>query len=224
MSRNLKNIIMIILVITLISSIYLTLENVRKENIISNDNNSKFSLTSMKDIANGDMQKSPKEDINTTMENPPDKPEEKENNNQFDDKVIGNRNMPEDFKGHSKEIKLDSKYIILFGIENLFLSLIIIYLIMSKLNKKNFKETFENGDKVIILVLSLVILVVGLLVMEVYLMKNNSNEERKIPNDMEKTQKETLAEDVEAGKDIVENNIKIEKEFIKAWEDKVRYI
>ena len=80
MSRNLKNIIMVILVITLISSIYLTLENVRKENIISNDNNSKFSLTSMKDIANGDMQKSPKEDINTTMENPPDKPEEKENN------------------------------------------------------------------------------------------------------------------------------------------------
>ncbi len=209
MSRNLKNIIMIILVITLISSIYLTLENVRKENIISNDNNSKFSLTSMKDIANGDMQKSPKEDINTTMENPPDKPEEKENNKQFDDKVIGNRNMPEDFKGHSKEIKLDSKYIILFGIENLFLSLIIIYLIMSKLNKKNFKETFENGDKVIILVLSLVILVVGLLVMEVYLMKNNSNEERKIPNDMEKTQKETLAEDVEAGKDIVENNINL---------------
>ena len=116
MKRKLKNIIMIILVITLISSIYLTLENVRKENIISNDNNSKFSLTSMKDIANGDMQKSPKEDINTTMENPPDKPEEKENNNQFDDKVIGNRNMPEDFKGHSKEIKLVSKSIILFCI------------------------------------------------------------------------------------------------------------
>lgn len=204
MSRNLKNIIMIILIIALIVSINFTIEKVQKENYF---NNNDFSLpTDMKDMPDGDMQEHQKEDIKNggKMEEPPEKPNEGENNLQFDDKTRENR---EEFKGHSKEVQLDSKYIILFGVENLFLSLILIYLIMSKLNKKNFKETFENGDKIIILILSLIILVVGLLTIEVYLVKKNNNEDRRIPNDIEKTQKETLAEDVESGKDVIENNI-----------------
>ena len=207
MSRKLKNIIMIILVIVLILAIYFTLEKVKEENSFSNRN--EFSLpTDMKDMKNRDMQEPPNEDMknSNTIDNPLDKSTGKENNNQFNDKTRENRNI-EDFKGHSKEEQLDSKYIILFVVENFFLFLLLVYLIMSKLNKYNFKETFENGDKVIILILSVIILVTGLLAIEIYLIKKNNNEDIKIPNDMEKTQKETLAEDVESGKDVIENNI-----------------
>lgn len=208
MSRNLKNIIMIVLVISLATSIYFTEDKIQKEsfNITKGSN---FLENDMKNIPDGDIGNPPDGDMknDNAMENPPDKPEGTENNNQSGDKMQDNRNMRGDFAKHSEEIKIDNKYIILFGVENLFISLIIMYLIMSKLNKKNFKETFENGDKVTILILSLIILVVGLSVIEFYFVKKDNSIDRRLPNDMEKTQKETLAEDVESGKDVVEKNI-----------------
>lgn len=49
-------------------------------------------------------------------------------------------------------------YYILFGIEGLIVSLTLTYLIMSKFNKKTFKETFENSDKTIIYILLSILL------------------------------------------------------------------
>ncbi len=49
-------------------------------------------------------------------------------------------------------------YYILFGIEGLIISLTLTYLIMSKFNKKTFKETFENSDKTIIYILLSILL------------------------------------------------------------------
>lgn len=49
-------------------------------------------------------------------------------------------------------------YLILFGIENLVLSCILVYLIMSGFNKKSLKETFSSNDKKTIYLLSIIIL------------------------------------------------------------------
>lgn len=49
-------------------------------------------------------------------------------------------------------------YYILFGVEGLIISLTLSYLIMSKFNKKTFKETFENSDKTIIYILLSILL------------------------------------------------------------------
>lgn len=49
-------------------------------------------------------------------------------------------------------------YYIIFGIASLINALIIIYLIMSRFNKKTFKETFTNSDKITIYILSVILL------------------------------------------------------------------
>ena len=49
-------------------------------------------------------------------------------------------------------------YYVVFGLEALVISLLVIYLIMSRCNKRSFKEVLSNRDKRIILVLSVIIL------------------------------------------------------------------
>ena len=48
-------------------------------------------------------------------------------------------------------------YLILFILEGLGLSLVALYLIMSKGNKKSFRETFRNGDKIAIYLMATII-------------------------------------------------------------------
>lgn len=65
-------------------------------------------------------------------------------------------NTPSDVKEPNK--KIDTIYYIILGISNTFISCLLIYLIMSKFNKKTFKEVFINTDKVLIYVFELIIL------------------------------------------------------------------
>lgn len=53
---------------------------------------------------------------------------------------------------------LTTVYYIVFGIECLVIAYLIMYLIMSNLNKKTLKETYENKDKVLITLLGTIIL------------------------------------------------------------------
>ena len=53
---------------------------------------------------------------------------------------------------------LAAVYYVLFGIQGLIIGLLLTYLIMSKFNKKTFKETFKNKDKAIISGLLVIIL------------------------------------------------------------------
>lgn len=48
---------------------------------------------------------------------------------------------------------IDTTYYIVFAVEALVISSLAIYIVMSNLNKKNIKETFENKDKIIIYIL-----------------------------------------------------------------------
>lgn len=87
-------------------------------------------------------------DENNEMSNPNDN---KDNNN-------SNNNMPNNMDIKVSNKKIDTIYYIILGISNTFISCLLIYLIMSKFNKKTFKEVFINTDKVLIYVFELIIL------------------------------------------------------------------
>ena len=77
-----------------------------------------------------------------------------------------NQSAPKDMPGSgmtsnsNNKKSLSASYIILLGVESLALGACLIYLIMSKANKKIFKETFGSSDKIIIYVLGLGLLTV----------------------------------------------------------------
>ena len=65
--------------------------------------------------------------------------------------------MPDSNSQSQSKTSVDKAYYILFAIEGALLCAVIIYLIMSRFNKKSFKQTFKNSDKIIIFVLALII-------------------------------------------------------------------
>ena len=94
---------------------------------------------------------------------PPSKPGESSNEN-----MMGMNN--------SSSNSIDTKYYVIFGGIGFGVSLLIIYLLMSGLNKKTVKETFTNGEKVIIYLLSIIILTSGLTFGQSYITNNILNE------------------------------------------------
>lgn len=197
MKRNIKNIIMLILVVLVIGSMVFTM-NYAKNHIttnnkeMTNENGTPPSMPNdQNNSSNDDNQnsntppsKSDGENNNNTNE-PPEKPEgdnqtlpEKPsdssnlNNNESStsDESKGNEqntntppSMPNGQNGpgnmnNQNSVDLTTCYYVAFAIESLILSSLIIYLIMSSFNKKTFKETFENKDKVVITILSVIIL------------------------------------------------------------------
>ncbi len=62
------------------------------------------------------------------------------------------------FVGDLGSASLSFGYYIVFGLESLVVSGLIMYLLLSLFHKKSFKETFSSGDKVIIYILSVIIL------------------------------------------------------------------
>lgn len=68
---------------------------------------------------------------------------------------------PPDMNQSSSQ-SISTVYYVIFGVESLVVSGLAIYLIMSKMNQKTFKETFKNTDKILIGALSVVVLTTGL--------------------------------------------------------------
>lgn len=79
-------------------------------------------------------------------------------NNNGGNQSDSNGAMPGGNLDMNNSVKLSCIYYVIFGILGLFISLIIMYFVMSCFNKKGFKETFCNKDKVIIYILSIVIM------------------------------------------------------------------
>ena len=100
------------------------------------------------------------EESNSKMEEPPAKPDGDGNNASSD---------------MSKNESISSIYYVIFGIEGLVISSILIYLVMSKFNKKTFKETFINKDKIIINVLTVIILTTGITYLCTYVTNNSTS-------------------------------------------------
>ena len=124
------------------------------------ESNSNSQNNSETDSSNGD---------SSSKNTPPEKPDVESNNQSSDgqnnempggapggDNQNGNASsnmMPQQTSSQSNTF-----YYILFGVEGLIISLTLSYLIMSKFNKKTFKETFENSDKTIIYILLSILL------------------------------------------------------------------
>ena len=196
MKRNLKNIICIIIIVLMCGINFLTI-NYAKNNITSVNNvepNNNMEPPEKNNNGSNDRPEKPNE--NNELNNIPDKPDG-DSNGEFDNKPNDiNFEMSYDdmmsFKDNQKftqtedNISLTYIYYIIFGITNLIMAIVIIYLIMSNFNKKTFKETFLNSDKVIINILAVIILTAGLTYIDGIitnkLLENNTSETIDNPN------------------------------------------
>ena len=148
MQRKTKNIISIVIILLLCGSIVFTGLSTKSFN---NMPNMSQNGNEPPELPNGDNQGEPPEkpDGDNSMGTPPDMP---------------NNNGVMEPMGGQQENNANNNYIylILLGIESLTLSIIVLYLAMSKFNKKSFKETFINTDKILIYILGVIILTSGL--------------------------------------------------------------
>lgn len=107
---------------------------------------------------------------------------------------------------------IDSKYYILIGGESLCLSLVILYLLLSNFNKKGFKETFKDSDKVLIFSLASLLLTGVLTFTSTTITKNSLTNNTNVINKMENNSgKETTAEDVSEGQIVNSKTIDLSK-------------
>lgn len=100
------------------------------------------------------------------MGTPPSMPGNDNQNQSSDNSSMGQPNGQSMPGNATSTTKLTTGYYIAFAGESFILTMAVIYLIMSNLNKKDVKETFANNDKKIIAVLSTIILTTALTVGE----------------------------------------------------------
>lgn len=168
MHKKIKNIVSIILIVLMITSLVLTV-NLAKSN---NKNN-------MPEIGSERNESQPPEMPDSgNSENPPEKPDG--DNNEIN-------NKPSEFSSEKQQMSnqssLDITYYVLFVIENLILSATIMYLIMSNFNSKTALETFVSNDKKTIYGLLIIILTITLTYGISLLAINSENSNRNNSND-----------------------------------------
>lgn len=173
MNRIIKNILMIILLLVLIGL-----------NIYLINNQVRFSPNEIQREEFNKQNMNPPRDDN--MGEPPAKPEE-------------NNSRP-----MQERDKVTSNYIYIFLIlDSISISLIVMYLIMSKFNANNFKETFKSTDKIIIYLLSTIVMTI--IILGIDFLNNNP-----LRLNDENTEKDTKPEDVESGKDVKDNLVNLD--------------
>ena len=191
MSRIIKNVVMILIILGVCVLSFFTMKGAVKSNIPNNStfekefggtipqfNNGEFSEENLPQMPSGNFEKGempnneklPENFANGQMPNIGELPENFENGK-----------MPEDFQENFKNGNLakgDFKqnigviYYVLFAVEGLTISLLLIYLIMSRFNSKTFKETLGTGIQKIVFVILVLIITVGLTVLQSMLAKN----------------------------------------------------
>ena len=178
MKRNTKNIICIIIIVLMCGVDFLTI-NYAQNNITSINNerpeqgNQVFNNMTPPDEESNDsnIQEKPNGDLNEENNKPndiPEKPDSNSNNesNKPNDINFESNNMMsfnnQQFTQTEDNTSLKYIYYVIFGATSLVSSTIFIYLVMSRFNKKTFKQTFSNSDKIIINIFAVIILTTGL--------------------------------------------------------------
>ncbi len=218
MKRNIKNLIMILLIIVVCVCSFFTIQSISK---VSSSNNIGMEQGQPPEMPTGDsnnMGEPPEkpeqgetQDSNTekgqppemstgdsnNMEEPPEKPEQGETqdsnteNGQPPEIPTGdsNNNMgepPTKTGQENSSNQISTSNYIMLGTEGLIISILVIYLIMSKFNKLTLKETLKNANKAIIFILAIIIITAIITVIEICITKNlltsNSGE---MPNNMQ---------------------------------------
>lgn len=172
MKRNVKNAICVVLIILSCVMVFLTMNyaknNVKESNNFSNnppempsggngpDQGGEMTPPDMNDDEERkepgdkpDMNENQNEDMQDDESNIP----EMDNDNNRPEMPNNNMQMPRQNTNTASSKEIGTTYYIVFAVEALVISSLAIYLVMSNLNKRNIKETFENKDKIIIYVL-----------------------------------------------------------------------
>ncbi len=173
MQRKAKNIISIVIILLLCGSIiftgYLSIKSSNTNNMPNMSQNGSEPPEMPNDGNQGEPPEKPDGEMNneqgngnSNMQEPSEKPDE--DNNMGTPPEMPNSNGGMEQMGEHLENNIDNNYVylILFGIESLTLSIIVLYIIMSGFNKKSLKETFPNSDKIVIYILGVIILTSGL--------------------------------------------------------------
>ncbi len=234
MKRSIKNSIMIVCLIGLIGMMIVTIKMAGlnssskvpsiQHNIMlnqSNHSNSEHNKSPVRHDKNNDNQ--------TTNNSPSRSDEDNKQNNTPTDKPSKSGNIQSNSTGNSSSTLdesnkkqsydeqrqtsnmsndgVDMIYYIVFGFESFIIAGIIIYLIMSKFNKKSLKDTFKSSDKALIYLLSIVILTSVLTFIDSKLVNSKVNSTEKISKDniiqsgkKEVTKEETISDDISTSK------------------------
>ena len=160
MTKNVKNILCIVLLLITCGLVYFTMTCVK--------NNTGGNFGEPPNSAMNDKQGMPNGDGNN-MQEPPEKPSGDNDDNKPSDMPNDNgNNMQEPPSKPDGEMNMmnnsnkgiETKYYIFFTIEGLVIGLIIIYLVLTKFNSISIKELFINKDKIIIFSLSTIVLTI----------------------------------------------------------------
>lgn len=176
MKRNLKNIVMILIIIAVGVCSYFTMKNTQKKEKEMPPQMQSQNLNS----GNSNM--------GNNMGEPPAKPDSENNSNRNNNSELEPKEMP-DMNQQNSEDGIETIHYVMLGIEGFIVSILIIYLAMSKFNKYTLRETLNETNTTIIFVLLTLILTTVLTVAQVcitnkvfiYQNTNSQNSQQMIP-------------------------------------------
>ncbi len=141
MTKNVKNVICIMLLLITCGLVYFTMTKVSSSN------------------ESGGMPNNNINEKDNNMNEPPSKPDgESDSGNMSEPPSMPNGENKDMSMPNNTSKSIDTKYYIAFGIEGLVIGFIVILLIMTKFNSISFSEIFTSSDKTIIFILSTIIL------------------------------------------------------------------
>ena len=181
MKRNVKNIIMIGVIALALIGLFLTM------NYAKNNSSTNYKIGTPPDMQDMEKRGNPKEKNNDNNSN---KFGDKKNSsnkkshkqNMLPDTAQNEENTPPDITNEKNELtrrsviknngNLSSSYYVIFGVFSFIIASTIIYLIMSNMNKKSFKEVFNSNNKKVISVLMIILLTSCLTFLSGYITNN----------------------------------------------------
>ena len=185
-SRTIKNVIMIAIIIFMVIALLFTIKsNKEVRNGMNNRQGPNNSQNIPFDNNSNNQEETKPEDNESNSETKPEEPQEdsnERNNNNLDRGNRPNRdNRNRNYELSNREVKHSKSNIILIVGESIIISSLTMYLIMSKFNKKSFKETLEDNDKVAILILGTILLTAVITVGSNGFTKNHMNNDLNEP-------------------------------------------
>lgn len=175
MSRKVKNIIMITIIIIVCIASGFTIKLAKESGEGTNQGNPpQMSNSSGENNSNGQMGTPPNGNSSTGSQQNQmmGKPDGQNNSNSQE-----NENMPSmsDMQNGENNIEIETSYYIIFGIEAFVVSILVIYLIMSGFNSKTLVETLNGAKNIIIYIILVAIVTTGLTFAQSYITKNISS-------------------------------------------------
>lgn len=208
MSRKVKNIIMITIIIIVCIASGFIIKLAKESGEGTNQGNPPQMLNSSgENNGNGQMgtpPSKPDESNGNSSTEPPAKPADSNGSNSTEsqqNQMMGkpdgqnnsnsqeNENMPSmpDMQNGENNTEIETSYYIIFGIEAFVVSILVIYLIMSGFNSKTLAETLNGAKNIIIYIILVAIVTTGLTFAQSYITKNisSSNTQNQIQNNMQ---------------------------------------